>query len=44
MFGLAAVSVSEHHRASPPHLLAEVVATAGLLLVIFSLARSGRLA
>lgn len=44
MFGLAAISVSEQHRASAPHLLAEVVATAGLLLVIFSLARSGRLA
>lgn len=44
MFGLAAISISEHHRASGPHLLAEVVATAGLLLVIFSLARTGRLA
>ncbi|MDA0178845.1 aquaporin family protein [Solirubrobacter phytolaccae] len=44
MFGLAAISVSEHHRASGPHLLAEVVATAGLLLVIFSLARTSRLA
>jgi arsenate reductase len=44
MFGLAAISISDHHRASPPHLLAEVVATAGLLLVIFSLARTDRLA
>ena len=44
MFGLAAVTVSGNGRASAPHLLAEVVATAGLLLVIFSLARSGRLA
>lgn len=42
MFGLAAISISTHHRASPPHLLAEVVATLGLLLVIFSLARSHR--
>jgi arsenate reductase len=42
MFGLAAVSISDHHRASPPHLLAEVVATLGLLLVIFSLARTRR--
>ena len=46
MFGLAAVSVSTNHRASPPHLLAEVVATLGLMLLIFSLARTerGRLA
>jgi arsenate reductase len=42
MFDLAAISVSTQHRASPPHLLAEVVATLGLLLVIFSLARSRR--
>jgi len=42
MFDLAAISISTHHRASPPHLLAEVVATLGLLLVIFSLARSRR--
>jgi arsenate reductase len=42
MFALSAVSVSTHHRASPAHLLAEVVATAGLLLVIFALARTGR--
>lgn len=44
MFELAAVSISETHRASGGHLLAEVVATAGLLLVIFSLVRSGRAA
>ncbi len=42
MFDLPAVSISTHHRASGPHLLSEVVATAGLLLVIFALARSGR--
>ncbi len=42
MFELAAVSISETHRASGGHLLAEVVATVGLLLVIFSLIRSGR--
>jgi arsenate reductase len=42
MFDRAAVSISTHHRASGAHLLSEVVATAGLLLVIFSLARSGR--
>jgi arsenate reductase len=43
MFVLPAVSVSATHRASPAHLLAEVVATSGLVLVIFSVARSGRL-
>jgi glycerol uptake facilitator-like aquaporin len=42
MFSLAAVSISTHHRATAAHLLAEVVATAGLLLVIFSLARTHR--
>jgi arsenate reductase len=42
MFAIAAMSVSTHHRASPSHLLAEVVATLGLVLVIFSLARTGR--
>ncbi|WP_053227828.1 aquaporin [Solirubrobacter soli] len=44
MFDLAAISISTHHRASPAHLLSEVVATCGLILVIFSLARTGRLA
>lgn len=42
MFGLPAVSVSARQRASGPHALAEVIATAGLLLVIFTLARTGR--
>ena len=42
MFSKAAVSISTHHRASPAHFLSEVVATLGLILVIFSLARSGR--
>lgn len=42
MFALAAVSISTHHRASPAHLFSEVIATAGLLLVIFSLARTRR--
>lgn len=42
MFGRAAVSLSTKQRASGAHLLAEVVATVGLLLVIFSLARTGR--
>jgi glycerol uptake facilitator-like aquaporin len=43
MFALAAVSISTHHRATPAHLFSEVIATAGLLLVIFSLARTRRL-
>jgi len=42
MFGEAAVSISTKHRATAAHCLAEVVATFGLLLVIFSLARTGR--
>ncbi len=42
MFDLAAVSISTTHRASPSHLFAEVVATLGLLLVIFALARTRR--
>ncbi len=44
MFSLAAVSIATHHRASPAHLWSEVIATAGLVLVIFTLARSQRLA
>jgi arsenate reductase len=42
MFGLAAISISTHHRASGPHLFAEVIATLGLILLIFSLARTHR--
>ena len=42
MFALSAISISGNHRASPAHLLAEVIATLGLLLVIFALVRSGR--
>jgi glycerol uptake facilitator-like aquaporin len=42
MFALSAVTVSTHHRASPAHLLSETVATAGLVLLIFSLARTRR--
>jgi arsenate reductase len=42
MFAAAAVSISTKHRASGAHLLAEVIATLGLLLVIFSLARTRR--
>jgi arsenate reductase len=42
MFARAAISISTKHRASGAHLLAEAIATAGLLLVIFSLARTRR--
>lgn len=44
MFAQAAVSISTKHRASSAHLLAESIATLGLLLVIFSLARTRRAA
>src|SRR5215475_6409473 len=42
MFALPAVTISVKHRASPAHFLSEIIATLGLLLVIFALARSGR--
>jgi arsenate reductase len=42
MFSKAAVTISTHHRTSPAHFLSEVVATLGLVLVIFSLARRPR--
>ena len=42
MFSQAAVSISTKHRASGAHFLSEIVATLGLVLVIFALARSGR--
>ena len=42
MFDIDAVSISGTDRGTAPHGFAEVVATAGLLLVIFSLARTGR--
>jgi glycerol uptake facilitator-like aquaporin len=42
MFAKAAISISTHHRASPAHLLGEVIATSGLILVIFALARTRR--
>lgn len=42
MFSLDALSISAHHRASPAHLLSEAIATTGLLLLIFSLARTRR--
>src|SRR5215468_1811939 len=42
MFSDPAVSISARHRASAGHFLSEIVATLGLLLVIFALARTGR--
>ena len=42
MFSQPAVALSTKHRASGAHLFAEVVATFGLLLVVFGVARSGR--
>jgi arsenate reductase len=42
MFSHPAITLSTHHRASSAHALAEVVATAGLVLLIFALARSGQ--
>jgi arsenate reductase len=44
MFARAAVSISVKHRASGAHALSEVIATTGLVLVIFALARAGRAA
>ncbi|HUY59088.1 MAG TPA: aquaporin [Solirubrobacteraceae bacterium] len=42
MSARAAIRISTHHRASPAHLFAEAIATAGLIVVIFALARTGR--
>jgi len=42
MFALPAASISTKDRATPAHFLSEIVATLGLILVIFALARSGR--
>ena len=42
MFAQAAVSISAKHRATPAHFLSEIIATLGLIVVIFALARSGR--
>jgi arsenate reductase len=44
MYGDAAVSISTHHRATAGHLLSEIIATLGLLLVIFALTRTHRAA
>jgi len=42
MYSLSPVQISAHHRATAGVLLAEVVATAGLIGLIFALARTGR--
>ena len=42
MFDLPPVTLSATDRITPGHLMAEVVATAGLVIVIFVLARTGR--
>jgi len=42
MFALPAATISTKDRATPAHFLSEIVATLGLMLVIFALARSGR--
>ncbi|MGN2642224.1 MIP/aquaporin family protein [Nocardia takedensis] len=44
MFEVGAFQVSTHDRVSDGHLVGEIVATAGLLAVIFALARTGRAA
>ncbi len=42
MFALPAISISARHRATAAHFLSEIIATLGLMLVIFALARSGK--
>jgi glycerol uptake facilitator-like aquaporin len=42
MYGLDAVTISQHHRLTGPTALSEIVATAGLIALIFALARTGR--
>ena len=42
MFAKALATISSHHRASPAHVFSEIIATLGLLLVIFALARTRR--
>jgi glycerol uptake facilitator-like aquaporin len=42
MFAISAISISTHHRASPAHVFSEIIATGGLVLVIFALARTRR--
>jgi arsenate reductase len=42
MFSRTAISISTKHRASGAHFLSEIIATLGLLLVIFALTRTNR--
>lgn len=42
MFSLPAATLSTKHRASAAHFLSEIIATLGLLLVIFALTRTDR--
>jgi arsenate reductase len=42
MFGHSWISWSTHHRATAPHFLSEIVATAGLIFLVFALQRNGR--
>ncbi|HEY5091629.1 MAG TPA: MIP/aquaporin family protein [Acidimicrobiales bacterium] len=42
MFNRSWISWSTHHRASAPHFLSEIVATTGLILLVFALKRNGR--
>jgi len=42
MFGLPAVATSQHHRSGNGVWLGEVVATLGLVVVIFGVSRAGR--
>lgn len=42
MFSASAVSISTKYRSSGGHFLGEVIATIGLILVIFALVRTGR--
>ena len=44
MFDRRIMELASKHRVSPGHLLGEVVATAGLIALIFTLARTGRAA
>ena len=42
MFDRAALEIATKHRVTPGHLIGEVVATGGLVVLIFALARSAR--
>jgi len=44
MYGLPAVEISQRQRSSPALWLSEVLATAGLVVLVFALVRSGRAA